>query len=182
MTFVEQDSASERYRLDVMATRIADTVNCAGGWIFDRAMDGWDITVFVAFDHNDARPLEILGAKVADLARVADRPERSPEALSVAADLYATDGRVRYAVRKAFRRRTPEITLWGNQTPPELKRGAVVVQHQLTNAARAFKAHALAAAGIHSGSVDPVETLSRARRNSRVAQDSFDDRHLVRLV
>lgn len=182
MTIGEQDSVSERYRLDVMATRIADTVRCAGGWLFDRAMDGWDITVFVAFGHNDARPLEILGAKVVDLAGVADRPERSPEALSVAADLYATDGRVRYAVRKAFRRRTPEITVWGTQTPSELNRGAVVVQHQLSGAARAFKAHALAAVGLHNGSVDPVETLSRARRNSRVAQDSFHDQHLMRLV
>ncbi|WP_343575423.1 hypothetical protein [Mycobacterium sp.] len=49
-----------RYRLDVVAADVADVVTFAGGWLFDRAMAGWDVTVLVA-DHVDERPLRILG-------------------------------------------------------------------------------------------------------------------------
>ena len=55
-----------RYRLDVVAADVADVVKFAGGWLFDRAMAGWDVTVLVA-DHPDERPLQILGAQIVDL-------------------------------------------------------------------------------------------------------------------
>ena len=55
-----------RYRLDVVAADVADVVKFAGGWLFDRAMAGWDVTVLVA-DHPDERPLQILGVQIVDL-------------------------------------------------------------------------------------------------------------------
>src|SRR5258708_15035725 len=55
-----------RYRLDVVAADVADVVRFAGGWLFDRAMAGWDVTVIVA-DHSHERPLQILGAQIVDL-------------------------------------------------------------------------------------------------------------------
>ena len=41
---------TDRYRLHVVATSIADVVTSIGGLIFDRAMAGWDVTVAVAGD------------------------------------------------------------------------------------------------------------------------------------
>lgn len=78
-----------RYRLDVVAATVIDVVRFAGGWIFDRSMAGWDVTVLVA-DHPDVRPLQIVGARVLDLedalTSVQSRPR--PQALAAAADLF----------------------------------------------------------------------------------------------
>ena len=38
------DMPDMRYRLDVVAAGVADVVRFAGGWLFDRAMAGWDVT------------------------------------------------------------------------------------------------------------------------------------------
>ncbi len=52
-----------RYRVDVVATTVADVVRCAGGWIFDSVMQGWAVNVLVT-QPGDARALAILGATV----------------------------------------------------------------------------------------------------------------------
>ena len=49
-----------RYRLDVVAASVADVVRFAGGWMYDRVMAGWDVTVLLA-DDVDERPLRVLG-------------------------------------------------------------------------------------------------------------------------
>jgi len=78
---------SDRYRLHVVATTIADVVAAIGGLIFDRAMAGWDITV--AVDGNtDDRAIRILGGRVADCAQ-------PPHVLAVATDVFVTNERVR---------------------------------------------------------------------------------------
>ena len=100
----------------------------------DRAMAGWDVTVLVAA-HDDVRPLQILGVKSVDLELALDGPERSPAALSVAADLYVAEERVRHVVGKALKRETPEITIWGRHRPFELNRRVASVHHQLSSAA-----------------------------------------------
>ena len=58
-----------RYRLDVVAPTVLDAVQYAGGWVYDRVMAGWDVTVLVAND-DDVRPLKILGADTLDLESV----------------------------------------------------------------------------------------------------------------
>ena len=55
-----------RYRLDVVAANAADAVRFAGGWMYDRVMAGWDVTVLLA-DRSDERPLQILGVATSDL-------------------------------------------------------------------------------------------------------------------
>ena len=47
-------------------TTVAEAVRFAGGWLFDRVMAGWDVTVIVA-NRDDDRPLKILGATAVDL-------------------------------------------------------------------------------------------------------------------
>src|SRR3546814_1101974 len=41
-----------RYRLDVVAPTVAEVVRNAGGWLVDRAMAGWDVTVLRSEEHK----------------------------------------------------------------------------------------------------------------------------------
>ncbi|OBH29340.1 hypothetical protein A5692_21025 [Mycobacterium sp. E342] len=149
-----------RYRLDVVAATVVDAVRFAGGWLFDRAMAGWDVTVLVA-DHPDDRPLQILGARVVDLedalASVHSRPR--PQALAAAADLFGCDARVRQGVLQALDHGATEVTLWGEGWPAELDESVGLVQHRLSMAAHMFKAQAMAAAALPLAPLGHVETF-----------------------
>jgi hypothetical protein len=37
-----------RYRLDVVAASVSEVVSHAGGWLVDRVMAGWDVTVLIS--------------------------------------------------------------------------------------------------------------------------------------
>jgi hypothetical protein len=145
-----------RYRLDVVAATVIDVVRFAGGWIFDRSMAGWDVTVLVA-DHPDDRPLQIVGAQVLDLedALTSAQSRPRPQALAAAADLFGCDPRVRQGVLQALDHGVTEVTLWGENWPSELDDSVGLVQHQLSMAAQTFKAKALAAAS-HAGGVPHI--------------------------
>ena len=137
-----------RYRLDVVAATVGDVVRFAGGWLFDRSMAGWDVTVLVV-DHPDDRPLQILGAQVLDLEDVLASPQARPrpQALAAVADLFGCDARVRRGVLQALDHGVTEVTLWGQTWPSELDESVGgLVQHRLSMAAKTFKAQALAAA------------------------------------
>jgi len=149
-----------RYRLDVVAADVVDVVRCAGGWLFDRAMAGWDVTVLIA-DSPDDRPLQILGVQIVDLedalASVGTRPR--PQALAAAADLFGCDQRVRQGVLQALDHGVTEVTLWGQTWPAELEDSVGLVQHRLSTAAQIFKGKALAAAAISEGPIGHTETF-----------------------
>ncbi len=153
-----------RYRLDVVAATVVDVVRFAGGWLFDRSMAGWDVTVLIA-DHPDDRPLQILGARVLDLedalASMDSRPR--PQALAAAADLFGCDPRVRQGVLQALDHGATEVTLWGEDWPAELDESVGVVQHRLSMAAQIFKSAAVAAAlnvgEVTHGSIAHTETF-----------------------
>ena len=149
-----------RYRLDVVAASVADVVRFAGGWMYDRVMAGWDVTVLLA-GGADERPLQIPGVDTADLesalALWADRPH--PQTVAVAADLFASDERVRRGVLGALEQGLTEVTLWGETWPTELDDSVGPVEHHLSAAARAFKSQALTAAAADGDSVQPTETF-----------------------
>jgi len=73
---------------------------------------------------------------------------------------------VRSAVHQARESSFMEVTLWGQTWPVELNHGVAPVHHRLSLAARAFKAHALAAAAVPTDGVDPVETFRTATPRS----------------
>jgi hypothetical protein len=161
-----------RYRLDVVAPTVLDAVQYAGGWVYDRVMAGWDVTVLVAND-DDVRPLKILGADTLDLESVLEDWEERPhpQTVAVAAELFDRDPRVLQHVRNALDQGATEVTLWGERLPAELDSSVDSAQHQLSAAARAFKAKALAAAnGPGAGSVDHAETF-RCGMMASVAAD-----------
>lgn len=149
-----------RYRLDVVATSIVDVVEHAGGWLFDRAVAGWDVTVLLA-DLSDSRPLRILGAETLELESVlaAGGQGRRPHALAVACDLCQGDPRAQRGLLKALRDGGIEVVVWGEgwHMPPEHRVDPVL--HRLSVAAQAFKAQALTAAAVPATAVGATEVF-----------------------
>jgi hypothetical protein len=150
-------------RLVVIAPSLADVVRYAGGWLFDLVTGGWDSTVLTA-DHADPRPLRILGARPYDLETVLTGPPagRCLHAIMVEANLYSSDARVRRMVYHASGEGLTEVMLWGADWPEDLDSTADPVRHRLSVAARAFKAHALAAAAVPAD-VSDIEVFRRNR-------------------
>lgn len=149
-----------RYRLDVVSPTVLHAVRHAGGWVYDRVMAGWDVTVLVGSD-EDVRPLEILGADVLSLETVLESWEQRPhpQTVCVAADLFDRDDRVRRGVLGALEQGATEVALWGAPLPAELDSSVDSVEHRLSAAARAFKAQALAAVGASGESIGLSETF-----------------------
>lgn len=149
-----------RYRLDVVAPSVPEVVKFAGGWLVDRVMAGWDVTVLIDGTQN-LRPLEILGVGTQDLEGALemwdDRPH--PQTVAVASELFSADARVRKGVIIALEHGLTEVTLWGEHCPEELDDTCDSVRHQLSAAARAFKAQALAAIETGDTVVGEVETF-----------------------
>jgi len=137
-------------------------VRRAGGWLFDQVMAGWDVTVVTA-ELGDPRALRILGVRARDLDSVLAVPVAGPclQAIALHTDLYDSDERVRRMVRTAAEGRSAEIRLWGEMMPEDFDCGAHSVSHQLSLAARAFKAQALAAADIADEQQADTEVFRR---------------------
>jgi hypothetical protein len=151
-----------RYRLDVVAASAVDVVQSAGGWLYDRAMAGWDVTVLLP-QRCDTRPLRILGVQAFDLeAELATVATGSPsQSLAVSAEAFTADARVRDAVLQSLDDRLTEVALWGDGWPLGVNLATTRAQHVLSGAARMFKGYALAAAGIPVSMVGPTEALLR---------------------
>jgi hypothetical protein len=153
-----------RYRLDIFSSSVVDVVTFVGGWLFDRVMAGWDVTVIVA-EFPDGRPVQILGADTLDLestlASLEHRPR--PQTVAVASDLFGSDLRVRNGVLQALGYGMTEVTLWGDTCPAEFGRRVDPVQYQLSSAARAFKVQALMAAAAPVALAGSAETFLTAR-------------------
>lgn len=149
-----------RYRLDVVSPSVPEVVKFAGGWLVDRVMAGWDVTVLID-GAQDVRPLEILGVASQDLEGAlemwAERPH--PQTVAVASELFSADSRVRQGVLNALEQGLTEVTLWGEHWPEELDDTVGSVSHQLSAAARAFKAQALAAIDPSTALIGDAETF-----------------------
>jgi hypothetical protein len=152
------DGECLRYRLDVVALSAADVVQSAGGWLYDRVMAGWEVTVLLP--HScDIRPLRILGVQALDPESQPALTESTSQSLAVSADAFTADARVREKVLESLGDRLTEVALWGDGWPLAVNRAMTRAQHVLSSAARSFKGYALTAAGIGCDSVDPTETL-----------------------
>jgi hypothetical protein len=130
-------------------------VRLAGAWVFDRVMAGWDVTVLTA-SQADSRPLRILGADTADIG-VSPALGRAPQLLAVCTELPGYAERVRHLVRSV--EGVCDVWLWGERQ--ELPEAADEIRHRPSVAARAFKAHALAAVGVPAQSCGEDEVFYR---------------------
>ncbi|SPM33431.1 hypothetical protein MRAB57_1235 [Mycobacterium rhizamassiliense] len=152
-----------RYRLDVIAADAVDVVQSAGGWLYDRVMAGWEVTVLLP-NNRDTRSLRILGVSVVDdeAESVAAALNSTSQTLAVSAAAFGVDARLRDKVLDALDNRMTEVALWGQPHqgwPLGVDRGLTKAQHLLSGAARRFKGAALAAAGMPCGDVGFTETL-----------------------
>lgn len=153
-----------RYQLNVIAASVADVVRSAGGWLFDRRMAGWEVNILLS-EQNDVRPLRILGAAAIDLRSGLASFPRGPEraaALAVAADLLAIDESIHEEVLEAVRSGLTEVALWGDSRPANVGGQVDATEYRLSAAARVFKGHALAAAGLVDLEVGHTERLYRS--------------------
>ncbi|WP_395307129.1 hypothetical protein V4U86_16985 [Mycobacterium sp. AMU20-3851] len=148
-------SALLSYDLTVVATDVRDVVAGAGGWLYDRVRAGWKVTVVIPAS-SDARPLEVLGVRTVTAGAEARGLATEPAALAVPAHLLDADPAVRRHVVGALKRGSAEVTIWGDCTSLDVGCTVGPAQYRLGPAARAFKTHALAAAGLSSAAA-PVE-------------------------
>jgi hypothetical protein len=135
-----------RYQLTVIASSMVDLVGSAGGWIYDRSRAGWEVKVVLP-ERHDTRPLAILGASVLDIDRDSElvRLAAHSGALAISAAVLAADEGLRSQVLKVLKRGRIDVMVWGQDWPAEFSRRVDPVEHRLSAAARAFKAHALGA-------------------------------------
>lgn len=152
------------HRLTVLAASLADVVQHAGGWLFDQARAGWDVSVW-ASGRFDQRPLTILGVCPLDGdsgSVLRDVPDTG--ALAVTAELLRVDQDVRALVLESAKRTKSEVTVLG-AWPATLGGPVDAAEHRLSVAARAFKARALSAAAVADG-VTATEMLYEVRAES----------------
>ncbi|MEU1983022.1 hypothetical protein [Nocardia sp. NPDC019395] len=149
-----------RHRLAIVAPNTVDAVQYAGGFIFDRMMAGWEV-VAVLTEHDDVRPLAILGATVLDLNTAMASPVHDtwPESVLLAPDVFVSNEWVREGTLNSLDKGLAEFAVWGDDLPEELARRVASVHHRLSSAARAFKRCALAAANIPERPDEDLETF-----------------------
>ncbi|MBF4479901.1 hypothetical protein HNC20_20225 [Rhodococcus rhodochrous] len=150
-----------RRRVAVVAPKVADAVRYTGGWLYDQVAAGWEVVVVVP-QSSDLRPFEILGAtKAVDLESALSSATYGPmpDTVAIAADLYASDERIRSGVLEALAENPTTIALWGENVPSELDSRIVPLQHRLSRAAQVFKSHALAAAAAPATAVAATESF-----------------------
>jgi len=134
-------------------------------------MAGWEVNVITA-DDPDERALRILGARGHHLDEALSAPLAGSclEAVAVRTDLYVSDERVRRLVQQATENNDADIRFWGDAWPDDFDAGSGGVRHDLSIAARAFKAQALKAVA-EAGDGRGQETFRRgtARRPALAA-------------
>ncbi|MFC8042197.1 hypothetical protein [Nocardia sp. NPDC057353] len=161
-----------KYRLDVVALSVADAVQHAGGWMFDRSTAGWEVTVLVPGVADDT-PLRILGVQVASLdhALATGGRGRTPHAIAMAAGVCLRLPQADEGLHLALLDRGLEVVVWGERPPPASAELLSPVEYRLSRAARAFKTRAMASAGL-AAAAGPVEDFrSGATVHAPIATD-----------
>ncbi|OBB20401.1 hypothetical protein A5761_05640 [Mycolicibacterium setense] len=159
----------------VVASDIAELVTVIGGWLFDRAMAGWDVTALVDED-SDVRPLRILGVGAAELDSVlsTSAPAFQPCAIAVAGHHYSSDPRTRELIRRVMDNGAAELIVWGDACPAEFRTRLLQVSYEPTIAAQVFKKHALVAVGRPDRAVEARESFRcGVRPRPAIAQAGF---------
>lgn len=129
----------------MVALDAADSVSAAGGLIFDSVRAGWIVEVYLE-SPGDERALHILGADSAVLPDMFEFEPAWPDAVFLSAVMHERHRGVQRLVASAIRRHVTDIGVWGGAvTGLDAEAGS---EHRLSTAARAFKPHAMSAAGL----------------------------------
>jgi hypothetical protein len=149
---------STRYQLCVGAQDVGELVDLAGGWMCDRILTGWDVSVAVS-EPRDLRPLQILGVPTIVTHQRFGSISDGTASIAVAPGIFETNEHIRGVVLQALDEDAVEVTFWGPSLPSDLQGRLEKRQHRLSVAARAFKAHALAAAAVPGATVSGTEDI-----------------------
>ncbi|MCX5044287.1 hypothetical protein OG921_14035 [Aldersonia sp. NBC_00410] len=136
----------------VLGTSVAEIVQHAGGLLFDYGIAGWDLIVLGPADTR-CRALQILGTHTftpdSALSSSVNQAALSGEDPQIhvvvgAEGLFRDQPRMNEAVSELFDCNCADVMLWSNPNETDLPR---MTKYRMSNAARAFKAQALCAAG-----------------------------------
>lgn len=153
-----------KHRMTVFASSSTDAVAYAGGLIFDRVGAGWDVQIHLTTDSpGDGRALQILGIQKPMQSTPFDGTEW-PDLILIGPDVYRQNAQARRIFTAAARRPPTEVAMWGDEWPTNLHPGIGQVEHRLSTAARAFKAHAMGAAGLKPAVIRAEQFHSGQRR------------------
>ena len=149
-----------RYQLCVVAHDVGELVDLAGGWMCDLTLAGWDVSVALSEPH-DLRPLQILGVTtlLTHQRFVSINDGGATASIAVAPGIFDSNDHIRGVVLHALDQPAIEVTFWGPSIPSDLHGQLATRQHRLSGAARAFKAHALAAAAVPDVAISATEDL-----------------------
>lgn len=149
---------STRYQLWVVARDVGELVDLAGGWMCDRVLAGWDVSVAVS-EPRDLRPLHILGiTTLVSHERFRSMTDGGVTAsIALAPGILENGDHIRGMVRHALDHGAIEVTFWGPSIPTDLHGRLDRRQYRLSGAARAFKAQAHAALGVRGAALSATE-------------------------
>lgn len=169
-----------RYRLCIAASDVDELVASAGGWMYDRIQAGWDVSVTIA-EPRDLRPLQILGATtvVTEHGFESLNNRGGTAAIAFASEAFDHNELLRGEVLKALEQAGTEVTIWGATIPNQLEGRIHRLQHRLSLAARAFKAHAVAAAPIPDADISATEDLYSSAPWYGASADGYDTHRLA---
>ena len=151
---------------------VGELVDLAGGWMCDRILAGWDVSVAVS-EPRDLRPLQILGVTtLVTHQRFESITDGGIAAsIAVAPGIFENNNHIRSVVLQALDQGAIEVSFWGPSIPSDLHGQLDRRQHRLSGAARAFKAHALAAAAVPGATISATEDLHSTARSYDVSVD-----------
>lgn len=154
---VRESMSANPYLLDVFTSSLQEVVADAGGWIVDRVLAGWTVTVITDAVDDRGRVAEILGTRIAMRSEIGGQTRPQPYSIALTSALYGTDGRLRKCVTDELNRQRTEIRVIGDHFTGECDARLQPVTHRVSSAATAFKAQALAAAGLPHSCVAGAE-------------------------
>lgn len=167
------------YRLDVFALEILDAVSLAGGWLFDRAMAGWKVTLVLPIpDHHSEFAARVLGAEVANYSSVAGMIRPCPYGVAAVGSAIGM-GVVQSHIERGSESGGLELSLIGDIERISELHGYAFRHHlhRLSRAAIAFKSRSLATLGC-----DVVPMTSNTERLSSTFCDADGDGGTHRLL
>jgi len=126
----------------------------------DRTLAGWDVSVALSAPH-DLRPLQILGVTTLVTHQRFESINDSGATTSIAItpSVFENNDHIRRVVLQALDQPDIEVTFWGPSIPSHLHVQLARRQYRLSGAARAFKAHALAAAAVPGAAINATEDM-----------------------
>lgn len=132
----------------VIGTTAAVVVQSLGGWICDKVWEGCSVRVSVQ-RQGDATALRILGVGRLYSYRPDELMHQLPslDGLAVTAELVDGDAEMAQVLRTILDLNHFGLTVWGQDAPALLHADWQPGEYRPSNAARAFKAHAVTAVG-----------------------------------